>query len=75
MSTVCGKTMNGGNTTMPLQWENRSPADVALQMMKKHNIPTSTWVNKKKETFALLRQWQVGTEVLLHEEEEVEHVF
>jgi hypothetical protein len=68
LSNIYNIEINGSNTKFPLHWENRSPADVALQIMKKHNISPSSWKNKKTELFQLLKQWTYGMGILLHEE-------
>ena len=66
LSKTYKKKMTGDNTKMPLQWENRSPADVALQILSKHHIPVTTWSEKRQPLFQLLKQWNAGDEILVH---------
>jgi hypothetical protein len=72
LSQVYGLRIDGANTPMPIQWENRSPADVALQLMKKHKIKASAWVGNKTKCFELLKQWDLGKDILLHGEDDFE---
>jgi len=65
LSTVYSKQMHGDNTKMPLQWENRSPSDVALQILKKHGLEKN-WMKNKKNVFNLLKKWDVGDDIVLH---------
>ena len=66
LSTGYGVIMDGSNTKMPLRWENRSPADVALQILGRHGISASTWASRKAEVYAMLRKWVSGGEILNH---------
>ena len=60
--------MHGDNTKMPLQWENRSPSDVALQILKKHGLEKNWMKNKKnaKHLYILNTRAQQPINVQFH---------
>ena len=68
LSTAYGVRMDGSNTKMPVMWENRSPPDVALQILGKHDISVASWEGKKTEVYAMLRKWVSGREILRHDD-------
>ena len=65
VSLAYGKQMNGANTPMPLQWDDRSPAEVATQIVVKHGFAADTWSSRKVVAECLMREWEGAPEVLV----------
>ena len=65
VSLAYGKQMNGANTPMPLQWDDRSPAEVATQIVVKHGFAADTWSTRKVVAECLMREWEGAPEVLV----------